>query len=1131
MKKEVTVSTFQDGLMMDLNPLVTPNKVVTNCLNGTLLTYNGNEQVLQNDMGNGRVETAYLPEGYVPLGTAELGGIIYIVSYNPLIDKCQIGCFPSPERNISSKELHEPIHTIDNNFFVKEGKVINTILKVKLLPNINDEILKLNPGDKYIIYSNGGVDQNKEHLSDVGTGIHKVDNDPRKVTIHVISIGENGKITYLDDSLVWRGQNQYYIQDLETINEDSADNDIDNYRSLVSSAYNVFNSKLSGELALLFELKVINTFSVNWDADITGDDNNKKAIIKFNMNWTSSHPNINLKHAIITESRLSNVQSNLLEGYNCTFEISPKGEYGENNSKTRHNDGSDPEFTAEVATFEYNAESEQATWEYTLTPAMSFGQLPYLEQKGFINFLNLGSGKIEIDEWRYFVEDNGFYLNWGLSAYPEKGKKINKVIMTFLPFYITKEEIDVYIKTWNPNESEYQQYTIPDRTSYSGYFQEYFSFNTYKKDFLYLVDVCIDYNGEYRHNFKWLYTTGQWNDVFNENKEPNFMGLSLDNVVDIQTKWEVTDNIKTNTLKAKVEFPRTNVDINEVISSQITTVNFTEQNGLQHIVDLANVTGELSTNCVNNKLFRFVPQEQYNIKATNTYITHDEFIPESDRLSETVDHVKNQIAESTTSEGVSTVNFNPSVLQNDVNSLIKESYDDTKALDTFGVVFNNTDNTFQLAFMGAIFSRINADLERKQVRISQEIKPLLYNIDDLAKYGFDSSYNFKNNYVIKHGDDGNGQPFYFEFTNNGQEIVRTRKKTWNPHDEWSRPSLWEGDMKPYTEYLNPDMISSPGCFQVVAYELGKNGKNTKICSKSGDVGQSILTSQYNHQYNNLWVKTSEGHCVPINYFNDLKAQIAQFVMQLYSQMYYVDNNVSNREAPIVVNINQMNNYSETWNVDLEATLEVNILDNIIIAFEGNEVYLSDLCTLSDYLNIPKQNVYMNNINNLEFKKTISHTFNIKENKLYETFEQEKSTEIPAIALLSTEKSWVRCNPKNQHTLYVQNRNLTNVIEFIELNADTAKNITYNGRYTNSENNQLLLISGDKHLSYTNIFDCIEYNDKDIVFTENKLLKNPNMLCFETRDGGKTARGKIYNIPSIGIVSEYVAKMNSTEGIN
>lgn len=59
MKRQETTSTFQEGLVMDFNPLVTPNNVLTSCLNGTLLTFNGNENVLQNDMGNGRVETAF----------------------------------------------------------------------------------------------------------------------------------------------------------------------------------------------------------------------------------------------------------------------------------------------------------------------------------------------------------------------------------------------------------------------------------------------------------------------------------------------------------------------------------------------------------------------------------------------------------------------------------------------------------------------------------------------------------------------------------------------------------------------------------------------------------------------------------------------------------------------------------------------------------------------------------------------------------------------------------------------------------------------------------------------------------------------------------------------------------------
>jgi hypothetical protein len=68
-------------------------------------------------MGNGRVETAYLPEGYVPVGSCEFGDIIYVVSYNPLIDKAQIGCFPSPERNLSSDELGQEPVTINSDKF------------------------------------------------------------------------------------------------------------------------------------------------------------------------------------------------------------------------------------------------------------------------------------------------------------------------------------------------------------------------------------------------------------------------------------------------------------------------------------------------------------------------------------------------------------------------------------------------------------------------------------------------------------------------------------------------------------------------------------------------------------------------------------------------------------------------------------------------------------------------------------------------------------------------------------------------------------------------------------------------------------------------------------------------------
>jgi hypothetical protein len=85
MKK--TTNSWSEGLIMDFAPENTSPNSLTSALNATLITYNGNENMLQNDMGNGRIETAFLPEGYIPVGTCEYGDIIYIVSYNPLTNK------------------------------------------------------------------------------------------------------------------------------------------------------------------------------------------------------------------------------------------------------------------------------------------------------------------------------------------------------------------------------------------------------------------------------------------------------------------------------------------------------------------------------------------------------------------------------------------------------------------------------------------------------------------------------------------------------------------------------------------------------------------------------------------------------------------------------------------------------------------------------------------------------------------------------------------------------------------------------------------------------------------------------------------------------------------------------------
>lgn len=88
--KQETVNSFDGGLNLDLNPITTPNNVLTDCLNGTFLTFNGDEMVLQNDAGNTTIDyngtPVQLSERFYPLGIREYGGVLYIISAKKPID-------------------------------------------------------------------------------------------------------------------------------------------------------------------------------------------------------------------------------------------------------------------------------------------------------------------------------------------------------------------------------------------------------------------------------------------------------------------------------------------------------------------------------------------------------------------------------------------------------------------------------------------------------------------------------------------------------------------------------------------------------------------------------------------------------------------------------------------------------------------------------------------------------------------------------------------------------------------------------------------------------------------------------------------------------------------------------------
>ena len=209
---QVSTNTFSEGLVMDFAPEVTKNNCLTNALNATLVTMNGNELQLQNDMGNGKVYKAELPEGYVPLGTTELGGIIYIVSYNPFTNKCQIGSFPSPQRVTYSTTKYQEdykVSTFDTDKYILSEQ-------------------SLNPGDKFYFTVS----------SDIVPYIYPGNDNSvyRFIKVKAALLSNDNKLVYLNippNKLLYQQKDRTEIEN--------------------NSSWNILNTKISGKPILIFE--------------------------------------------------------------------------------------------------------------------------------------------------------------------------------------------------------------------------------------------------------------------------------------------------------------------------------------------------------------------------------------------------------------------------------------------------------------------------------------------------------------------------------------------------------------------------------------------------------------------------------------------------------------------------------------------------------------------------------------------------------------------------------------------------------------------------------------------------------------------------------------------------------------
>lgn len=505
---EQTVNTFNDGMITDLNPLSTPNNVLTSCLNGTFITYDGNEFVLQNDMGNGRVETAYLPSGFVPIGIKEYGGIIYVVSYNPLTNRSQIGSFPSPERNISSEELNKPDWNIISTDFLNSNKELTTYKKYELFENSD---IKLRPGDQFSIIISANIPSSAAEFQNFKESA-------------ISYYGENGrKVLRLDLGVLDDNNNFKLITDKLTKFEDKNGNDywaifsdstvpsgdgatVDDIRKY-SDQMQVFNNNTSGKLILIAQLEIIDSFTVSTIPDFYEEGENTKYKVGFNNEFTpddGKNPEVALK------------------GLKVELEFIPEigATEGPIEKYIKPDTGKLLTSPVEFEVLDLN----KGILNYIITPAMEFGYLNSYIRTGSIDTSMINSGKARLLGWKYYNDSvsGALTITWNHEFYPKASQVITGARFTF--YNINKGETG--------KEGEGYVYNCKQRYSYNGTFTESIPYGDLDQGSLYVVKIEILEEGENNSEVvvksyaRFLYTSQAFNSKYFE--EPDFSYLPVD---------------------------------------------------------------------------------------------------------------------------------------------------------------------------------------------------------------------------------------------------------------------------------------------------------------------------------------------------------------------------------------------------------------------------------------------------------------------------------------------------------------------------------------------------------------------------------------------------------------------------
>lgn len=495
-----TQNTFSDGINMDVNPLVAPKTVMSNCLNGTLITYNGNENVLQNDMGNGKVHYAYLPQGWVPVGMAEHGGIIYVAAYNPETKESQLGSFPSPQQRFENTKNG------GKQFTLAPGKY-------KLF---DDKDLELKPGNKLAIaleqcpYTIIEPNFNNDNLK------HK-----RHWGIQLCLLTSNGVLTDITE----------YVKTLVTPKEAAIYDPNENYKNYFfvpatedeDPNYLLRNLRIySGTLVGVPYINVIENLASSMDVEILpGLDSNNKIKFKVKCHIVSSSQLYGYQQELGLKGISWSVRGGCLTHDDGGVELIPSEII--NNLEDTQEYSIDLEFiiNPDIAV-NLNASSTDIT--ITLTPAFNWGsnintlqsELTYTQT---FDATKIGTGIHKINYWRYYYTEDFTTLTWGMESYPALGEEIQNLTLQFVNY---KGE-DVLF------EGEPFKLSL-EHDYYNGEFTEVLDSSIFTDKLPYIAKLSWTVGDQEQADYRWIIPTPLYNTFY-----------QIKRVNDFHKDWGVTE--------------------------------------------------------------------------------------------------------------------------------------------------------------------------------------------------------------------------------------------------------------------------------------------------------------------------------------------------------------------------------------------------------------------------------------------------------------------------------------------------------------------------------------------------------------------------------------------------------------